>query len=551
MQNNNSIMDDVTPMAFYLSQNYPNPFREKTVIKYCVAYKSRVQISVYSTEGEEIEKLVDEEKNPGTYEVEFNTLACHSRESLPDGKVGRNLQGYYYYKMVAGDFTSEKKWLCINKLSGRFNMKNLIQTSFFFLLVSQICFAQWMQLGLGDKAIKDIAARNSTIFVVASDSGKLYRSTDNGSNWSSIFELGVIDIDNSPSGDVFMVKDSIYNSGPPQLFRSSNAGSSWIYLNVIEQLADSNITSGPHSVKISPMGTILCTIWWYLPRWAWGTGIAISTDNGVSWQPHFLGGMIYDFKANSVITVGDIIETQGSSGREICLSDDGGAQWTCWAWSNGGGGTYGPAGLLSLCSNGNILAGVSVYGSGIILSEDTCGTWTQVSTVVPSAGLSLVSGGALTGTDSLGVFLFSDDGDSLGSRNDGLTNLNIHSLTIDNNNYVYAGTDNGVWRRPLLEITSVEEEQTDEIPTEFWLSQNYPNPFNPQTSIQYAVSNRQFVSLKVYDILGNEIETLVNEEKPKGSYEVTWHAANLPSGVYFYQLKAGSYVETKKMILMK
>lgn len=86
---------------------------------------------------------------------------------------------------------------------------------------------------------------------------------------------------------------------------------------------------------------------------------------------------------------------------------------------------------------------------------------------------------------------------------------------------------------------------------EYSLSQNYPNPFNPITSIQYAVSSRQFVSLKVFDVLGNEIETLVNEEKPVGTYELNWNAANLPSGVYFYQLQAGEFVNTKKMILLK
>jgi hypothetical protein len=61
----------------------------------------------------------------------------------------------------------------------------------------------------------------------------------------------------------------------------------------------------------------------------------------------------------------------------------------------------------------------------------------------------------------------------------------------------------------------------------------------------------QFVSLKVYDILGNEIETLVNEEKPTGNYKITWYAKNLPSGVYFYQLKAGEFIETRKMLLLK
>ena len=112
------------------------------------------------------------------------------------------------------------------------------------------------------------------------------------------------------------------------------------------------------------------------------------------------------------------------------------------------------------------------------------------------------------------------------------------------------GCDNWpYWEDSILVIVGVENEIS--LPTEFLLSQNYPNPFNPSTNIQYAVSSRQFVSLKVYDVLGNEIETLVNEEKTSGTYEITWYAENLPSGVYFYQLKAGSFVETKKMILLK
>jgi hypothetical protein len=98
-------------------------------------------------------------------------------------------------------------------------------------------------------------------------------------------------------------------------------------------------------------------------------------------------------------------------------------------------------------------------------------------------------------------------------------------------------------------IVSAEDEEF--IPLELALEQNYPNPFNPTTSIQYTISNMQFVSLKVYDILGNEVATLVNSEKPAGVYVVEWNAANLPSGVYFYQLKTGSFVQTKKMLLLK
>jgi photosystem II stability/assembly factor-like uncharacterized protein len=92
-----------------------------------------------------------------------------------------------------------------------------------------------------------------------------------------------------------------------------------------------------------------------------------------------------------------------------------------------------------------------------------------------------------------------------------------------------------------------------EIPfvNKFSLSQNYPNPFNPSTSMQYTIGSRQFVSLKVYDLLGREVATLVNEEKPAGEYEVEFDGSNFPSGIYFYQLKAGDFVQTKKMILMK
>jgi hypothetical protein len=101
-------------------------------------------------------------------------------------------------------------------------------------------------------------------------------------------------------------------------------------------------------------------------------------------------------------------------------------------------------------------------------------------------------------------------------------------------------------------LTSVEDEET--MPVEYKLYQNYPNPFNPSTIIQYAVGSRQFVQLKVYDILGNEVATLVNEEKEPGYYEVDFNVGqtiSLSSGVYLYRLQAGDFVETKKMILLR
>jgi hypothetical protein len=92
--------------------------------------------------------------------------------------------------------------------------------------------------------------------------------------------------------------------------------------------------------------------------------------------------------------------------------------------------------------------------------------------------------------------------------------------------------------------------------TEFSLYQNYPNPFNPTTRIQYTVNSTQKVTLRVYDLLGREVATLVNEEKPPGEYEVKFTVGQeslpvLPSGIYFYQLIAGDYAESKKMVLLR
>jgi hypothetical protein len=95
----------------------------------------------------------------------------------------------------------------------------------------------------------------------------------------------------------------------------------------------------------------------------------------------------------------------------------------------------------------------------------------------------------------------------------------------------------------------VDDEGT--LPTEYALEQNYPNPFNPTTTFRYSIPTQSKVVIKVYDILGNEVATLMDEEKSVGTYELTWNAENLPSGIYFYQLNAGSFIETKKMLLLK
>ena len=103
----------------------------------------------------------------------------------------------------------------------------------------------------------------------------------------------------------------------------------------------------------------------------------------------------------------------------------------------------------------------------------------------------------------------------------------------------------------LQQIAVGIDDIVNTIPLEYSLQQNYPNPFNPTSTIVYGIPNNGIVTLRVYNLLGEVMATLVNEEKAAGTYDVEFSAAGLPSGIYFYKLQAGNFVESKKMILLK
>jgi len=147
------------------------------------------------------------------------------------------------------------------------------------------------------------------------------------------------------------------------------------------------------------------------------------------------------------------------------------------------------------------------------------------------------------------------------------------SLMLPNSNYVVKDSIGLIYMKQAINIPPYDEFKTtilreayidgkmyynvpssvveNENPRNFILHQNYPNPFNPTTTIKYAVANTQQVQLKIYDVLGEEIATLVNEEKAPGEYEVEFAAAGISSGIYFYQLRAGTFSETKKLVLLR
>lgn len=103
-------MNELIPSEFFLSQNYPNPFKDKTVIKYCIGYKTRVQLTVHNSGGIVVDKLVDEVQQPGTYEIKLSASANGS------GKVWKQPDGYYFYRLDAGEYFNDKKWFCKNSL---------------------------------------------------------------------------------------------------------------------------------------------------------------------------------------------------------------------------------------------------------------------------------------------------------------------------------------------------------------------------------------------------------------------------------------------------
>jgi Secretion system C-terminal sorting domain len=143
-------------------------------------------------------------------------------------------------------------------------------------------------------------------------------------------------------------------------------------------------------------------------------------------------------------------------------------------------------------------------------------------------------------------------GNGIGNLTNG--SQNIHSITGQtltgiSKNQIYT-SEVGFWYAAYRVVTEVTNPQ-DLLPVIFELFQNYPNPFNPTTMIRYSIPQSSFVNLKVYDILGREVATLVNEEKQPGQYEIEFNAYQLFSGIYFYRLHAGSFIQAKKMILLK
>jgi photosystem II stability/assembly factor-like uncharacterized protein len=375
---------------------------------------------------------------------------------------------------------------------------------------------------------------------------RLYVGTNSG-----IFKLAEDKInwikDSGLVGSFLISNTEDYFLSNGKIRKSTDNGNSWftVFVPALSFSATSELTKTSN-------GYIFSGGWEY--GGVHGTGVSMvwrSTNNGETWEAVYGNGgdkLIYTITS----TNNDLILAGGNDGEIVRSTDFGGT----WNSSNVGIPTDAYCKMIRVSQNGLIFVGTSNYG--VYRSTDSGLSWNSVNNGISSLDVRSISinkqGKIFAGTSN-GVFVTIDDGDYWSPRNSGLLDVPILSLLCDSLDYLYAATmSTGVYRS-TLPTTSMEEDGMAFFST-YKLNQNYPNPFNPTTTITYQIPQAGFVRLKVYDILGREVATLVDEEKPAGGYEVQFNShsgegRNLTSGMYFYQLKAGDYSETKKMILLK
>jgi len=415
-------------------------------------------------------------------------------------------------------------------------MKALVQILFCSILATANVYTQWTEHPLPTSVdIWGLESKDSVIFagteIGFQGPGYIFRSMDYGVSWDTVNGLPYA------GGWTLIFSDSILIAGSFGwgIYLSDDLGNTWT-------VPDSGMVSNENVHKIIRHKSYL-----FSATAGFGNGIFRSSDNGRSWISVNVGLPILSFL--SLASNGQDIYAGSAFTGEVFRSTDDGITWFF-----AGNGLPGNSNVATLAVIGSdVYAGLG-SGEGVYYSSDSGENWSSISTSISIGqvwSLVLADTNLFVGSIGNGVFLTRDNGFSWTEVNEGLIHLNIRSLLITSNNFLFAGTTNGfVCYRPLSEmITSVNE--TNDLTSTYGLFQCYPNPFNPSTKISWQSPVGSWQTLKIYDVLGNEVATLVDEYKPTGNYEVEFNASALTSGVYFYQLKAGDYIQTKKMILIK
>jgi photosystem II stability/assembly factor-like uncharacterized protein len=277
------------------------------------------------------------------------------------------------------------------------------------------------------------------------------------------------------------------------------------------------------------------------------SGVYYSSDGGTTWRP----GLGTTRPPGGTVVTGfaslEGVAYASTEGLAILKSTDGGKTWMAASDS------LDATSLSCIVVRGTrLIAGAP---GGPRVSDDRGQTWRLSATGmagIPPTALLVYDRTILATTNSNGIFASTDDGQTWHAVGQGLPAARLLSVITDGTD-VYVGTAlAGVWRRPLAEILQFPpapggESGADEV----MLSQNYPNPFNPATTVKFRILQGEFTSLRVYDLLGREVATLVDEVKNPGTYTARFDGTHLASGMYYYRLTTGGRVETRKMLLVR
>lgn len=451
-------------------------------------------------------------------------------------------------------------------------LKSLSLLVVFFSLLLHILTAKaqsgWiLQPTIGSLSFSKIKFINSQTGFLTGYSNKIFKTTNSGATWSeytisdSVNDLRDIFFINQTTGFIAGGMVSLYPPSPLYvtsiILKTTDTGNSWykVYYDT-----NQNVQKHFSTVTFSDENT------GYVGGGLYGGGpnyLFKTTNAGNNWteisyeHPSFPFAMNFQSYSEGVAVLFS----------EILKTGNGGSSWTEVA----------SAGILSDLFFVNNLTGYICGGeplfdrsgrSLIMKTTDAGNNWQNIFNEVGdqynvlnsiyftdiNTGYTVGSSYNLTSGGTLSIILkTTNQGTNWGFQISppGLSLLSVEFL--DNNTGFAVGiygtilktTDGGG------EIISGISNYSNEVPDGFVLYQNYPNPFNPSTIIKYAIPNKQQVSLKIYNVLGTEIESLINEVQNAGIYEVSWNAANMPSGIYYYKIQTENFSNTKKMLLVK
>lgn len=407
-------------------------------------------------------------------------------------------------------------------------MKKLITFIITFISFSNAS-SQWTvsETGLA-QVYTSISAANDNVVWTSGHLGVVARTVNGGSSWNLSVVGDSLSLENIYAIDenIALVIARDYSPDKSMIWRTSNGGATWI--QVYEQSVNLN------AIEVNPSGTGLCVGNAAGGRWS----ILKTTNFGTSWDTTgmFLAGSGNGY-GNCLYSNGSDYWFGASAGRLFHTSNNG-ASWDSVI--------VGSSTVTNLWFNGSI--GIISAGQKY-RSTDGGLTWNPIthpaSSFTPTAGIGdkfwQVSAG------SIYIYTSTDSGLNWSTSTSVETKTDIAISRTGGTVWIATASARVLHNSSGVGISTI----SSQVPENFSLSQNYPNPFNPSTKIKFAIPNSSFVKLAVYDMLGREVSSLVNEQLQPGTYEYEFDASQLNSSVYFYKISAEQFSEVKKMILIK